>query len=91
MTKSLIIGSRRSLLAQAQSTLVREMLLAAWETFKSGVESIWNGLVTGISYDVLGREWFRSYPFTSSEIGELSEFDLLGRVVKRWPYKLLND
>ena len=34
MQKTLIIGSRRSLLAQTQSNIVREMLLAAWDNLR---------------------------------------------------------
>ena len=34
MQKTLLIGSRRSLLAQTQSNIVRQMLLAAWDDLK---------------------------------------------------------
>ncbi len=40
MTKTLIIGSRRSTLAQIQSKLVRQMLLAAWDDLAVEIELI---------------------------------------------------
>ncbi|HYD41013.1 MAG TPA: RHS repeat-associated core domain-containing protein [Anaeromyxobacter sp.] len=38
------------------------------------------GVHTSARYDALGRKWFESYPYSSSEVGTRNEYDLLGRL-----------